>query len=162
MARAIAPVAASGRTCWASWTRQRLTISRAPPYVTHKKYVSFRERSRDGAPKMEHPRSCRAMKPSLTRHLAESLRSRHSHHSVQCCANRNLRDRGGYILRGHGLDEHRSHAWLIDSPTPVEGEDGLEDWLAVFRYDLTGGAERKMFAQKLRPTHYKHGVWTLG
>ena len=82
------------------------------------------------------------MKPSLTRHLAESLRSRHSHHSVQCCANRNLRDRGGYILRGHGLDEHRSHAWLIDSPTPVEGEDGLEDWLAVFRYDLTGGAER--------------------
>jgi hypothetical protein len=52
-------------------------------------------------------------------------------------------------------------AWLIDRPTHVEGEDGMEDWLAVFTRDLMGEPQRKMIAQKLRPTHYKEGVWTV-
>jgi len=63
------------------------------------------------------------------------------------------------VLEQHGLETRQ--AWLIDRPTPVEGEDGLEDWLAVFGRDLMGEAERKMIAQKLRPTHYKDGVWTI-
>ena len=63
------------------------------------------------------------------------------------------------VLEQNGLETRQ--AWLIDRPTPVEGEDGLEDWLAVFGRDLMGEAERKMIAQKLRPTHYKDGVWTI-
>jgi trans-aconitate 2-methyltransferase len=63
------------------------------------------------------------------------------------------------VLEQRGLETRQ--AWLIDRPTPVEGEDGLEDWLAVFGRDLMGEAERKMIAQKLRPTHYKDGVWTI-
>ena len=63
------------------------------------------------------------------------------------------------VLEQHGLETRQ--AWLIDRPTPVEGEDGLEDWLAVFGRDLMGEAERKIIAQKLRPTHYKDGVWTI-
>ena len=63
------------------------------------------------------------------------------------------------VLEQHELETRQ--AWLIDRPTPVEGEDGLEDWLAVFGRDLMGEAERKMIAQKLRPTHYKDGVWTI-
>jgi len=63
------------------------------------------------------------------------------------------------VLEQHGLETRQ--AWLIDRPTPVEGEDGLEDWLAVFGRDLMGEAERKMIAQKLRPTHYKDEVWTI-
>ena len=63
------------------------------------------------------------------------------------------------VLEQHGLETRQ--AWLIDRPTPVEGEDGLEDWLAVFGRDLMGEAERKTIAQKLRPTHYKDGVWTI-
>jgi SAM-dependent methyltransferase len=63
------------------------------------------------------------------------------------------------VLEEQGLETRQ--AWLIDRPTPVDGEDGLEDWLAVFGRDLMGEAERKMIAQKLRPTHYKDGVWTI-
>jgi trans-aconitate 2-methyltransferase len=63
------------------------------------------------------------------------------------------------VLEQHELETRQ--AWLIDRPTPVEGEDGLEDWLAVFGRDLMGEAERKMIAQKLRPSHYKDGVWTI-
>jgi hypothetical protein len=63
------------------------------------------------------------------------------------------------VLEKHGLEPQQ--AWLIDRPTPVEGEDGMEDWLAVFTRDLMGEEQRKMIAQKLRPTHFKDGVWTL-
>jgi trans-aconitate 2-methyltransferase len=63
------------------------------------------------------------------------------------------------VLEQSGLETRQ--AWLIDRPTPVEGEDGLEDWLAVFGRDLMGEEERKMIAEKLRPTHYKDGVWTI-
>ena len=63
------------------------------------------------------------------------------------------------VLEQHGLEPQQ--AWLIDRPTPVEGEDGMEDWLAVFARDLMDGPQRKMIAQKLRPTLYKDGVWTI-
>ena len=38
------------------------------------------------------------------------------------------------VLEQHGLEPQQ--AWLIDRPTPVEGEDGMEDWLAVFARDF--------------------------
>lgn len=63
------------------------------------------------------------------------------------------------VLEQNGLEPRQ--AWLIDRPTPVEGEDGMEDWLAVFARDLMGEAQRKIIAQKLRPTNYKNGVWTM-
>lgn len=63
------------------------------------------------------------------------------------------------VLEQHELETRQ--AWLIDRPTPVEGEDGLEDWLAVFGRDLMGVPQREMIAEKLRPTHYKDGVWTI-
>jgi hypothetical protein len=37
----------------------------------------------------------------------------------------------------------------------------MEDWLAVFTRDLMGEEQRKMIAQKLRPSRYKDGVWTM-
>ena len=49
------------------------------------------------------------------------------------------------VLEQHGLEPQQ--AWLIDRPTPVEGEDGMEDWLAVFARDLMDGPQRKMIAQ---------------
>jgi trans-aconitate 2-methyltransferase len=63
------------------------------------------------------------------------------------------------VLEENGLETRQ--AWLIDRPTAVEGEDGMEDWLAVFTRDLMSEAQRKMIAQKLRPSHYKDGVWTV-
>jgi SAM-dependent methyltransferase len=52
-------------------------------------------------------------------------------------------------------------AWLIDRPTPVEGEDGMEDWLAVFGRDIAPRDDLRRVAERLRPTHYKDGVWTV-
>ena len=63
------------------------------------------------------------------------------------------------ILEKHGLETRE--AWLIDRPTAVEGEDGMEDWLKMFARDLMSEPHRKMIAQKLRPTHFQAGVWTV-
>ncbi len=63
------------------------------------------------------------------------------------------------VLERHALEPRQ--AWLIDRPTPVEGEDGLEHWLSIFGRDITTPQQRKALADKLRPTHYKAGVWTL-
>ncbi len=63
------------------------------------------------------------------------------------------------VLERHALEPRQ--AWLIDRPTPVEGEDGLEHWLSIFGRDITTPQKRKALADKLRPTHYKAGVWTL-
>ena len=59
-------------------------------------------------------------------------------------------------------------AWLIDRPTRVDGEDGMEDWLAVFARDFfkhldpdTGRAALRAVADVLRPTKYRDGVWTV-
>jgi SAM-dependent methyltransferase len=63
------------------------------------------------------------------------------------------------VLERHNLEPRQ--AWLIDRPTPVEGEDGFEHWLSIFCRDITTPEQRKILAAKLRPTHYKAGVWTL-
>jgi len=70
------------------------------------------------------------------------------------------------LLEHHGLEPRQ--AWLIDRPTPVEGQDGMEDWLAVFARDFVSHMELpqrqdvfRAVAQKLRPTNFKDGVWTL-
>ena len=70
------------------------------------------------------------------------------------------------ILERHGLEPRQ--AWLIDRPTPVEGEDGMENWLAVFARDFVRDMSeprgRELFhavAERLRPTHFRDGVWTL-
>jgi trans-aconitate methyltransferase len=63
------------------------------------------------------------------------------------------------VLDQNGLETRQ--AWLIDRPTAVEGEDGMEDWLAVFTGAFMGEAQRKRIAQKLRPNHYKDGIWTV-
>jgi trans-aconitate 2-methyltransferase len=62
------------------------------------------------------------------------------------------------VLEQNGLEPRE--AWLIDRPTPVEGEDGMEDWLAVFARFAPRDQLRKV-AERLRPTHYKDGVWTV-
>jgi trans-aconitate methyltransferase len=63
------------------------------------------------------------------------------------------------LLDQSGLETRQ--AWLIDRPTPVEGEDGMEDWLAVFARDIVEQSQRRIVAQKLRPTNFKDGVWTV-
>lgn len=63
------------------------------------------------------------------------------------------------LLERHHLEPRQ--AWLIDRPTPVEGEDGFEHWLTVFARDITTPEQRKALAEKLRVTHYKAGIWTL-
>ena len=70
------------------------------------------------------------------------------------------------LLEQHGLQPRR--ALLIDRPTRVEGEDGMEDWLAVFARSFVehlDEADRKKIwhdvAARLRPTNYNNGVWTV-
>jgi len=63
------------------------------------------------------------------------------------------------VLEQHGLETRQ--AWLIDRPTPVEGEDGMEDWLAVFARDFAPREALRAVAEKLRSTNYKDGVWTV-
>jgi SAM-dependent methyltransferase len=69
------------------------------------------------------------------------------------------------------LERHRlevREASLFDRPTPVDGEDGMENWLRMFcgRYFEGLGAEstkekiRELVAI-LRPDRFRDGVWTL-
>jgi len=62
------------------------------------------------------------------------------------------------VLEQNGLEPQQ--AWLIDRPTPVEGEDGMVDWLAMFARFVPKDRLHKV-ADRLRATHYKDGVWTL-
>jgi trans-aconitate methyltransferase len=70
------------------------------------------------------------------------------------------------ILERHGLEV--SNASLFNRPTPLEGENGLEQWLRMF----TGTYLRQFSAEQangivsnlvehLRPTLYRDGVWTV-
>src|SRR5260370_33674313 len=59
-------------------------------------------------------------------------------------------------------------ARLFDRPTPVEGEDGMENWLQMFcgRYfeGLTGERTKEKIREIvaiLRPERYREGVWTV-
>jgi trans-aconitate methyltransferase len=71
------------------------------------------------------------------------------------------------VLERHGLEVRQ--AWLFDRPTRVEGEDGLENWQAVFARATVAGippAQAKQIfkavSDLLRPGHYRDGIWTLG
>lgn len=73
---------------------------------------------------------------------------------------------GGYtpMLEAHGLEVRA--AWLFDRPTPLEGEDGLRNWLAMFGGDMLRGlaadetARVTMQVERiLRATHYRNGQW---
>lgn len=70
------------------------------------------------------------------------------------------------ILERHGF-EVRS-AILVDRPTPLEGEAGMDNWLRMFmhtylreippeRHDET----LRQLVEHLRPARYRDGVWTL-
>jgi trans-aconitate methyltransferase len=70
------------------------------------------------------------------------------------------------ILERHGFEVRDAH--LFDRPTPLEGEDGMENWLRMF----TGSYWRHLSPDRvddvvsqlvnhLRPTLYHAGIWTI-
>jgi trans-aconitate 2-methyltransferase len=70
------------------------------------------------------------------------------------------------LLESHGLEVRRAE--LFDRPTRVEGEDGMEHWLAFFGGSIVAGmpAQRqeeiwRAVAHKLHPQCYRDGGWTL-
>jgi trans-aconitate methyltransferase len=70
------------------------------------------------------------------------------------------------LLERNGLEVRQ--ASLFDRPTPVEGEQGIEDWLRMFGagyfHALTADQAREAITQlaaRLRPALYRDGVWTL-
>jgi trans-aconitate methyltransferase len=67
------------------------------------------------------------------------------------------------LLERHGFEV--SFATLFDRPTQVEGEDGLEDWLAMFGGSMLGQDSgvhlRRAIANRLRPKMFRDGCWTL-
>jgi len=70
------------------------------------------------------------------------------------------------ILERHELEVREAR--LFDRPTQVEGEDGLENWLAVFARralgDMDQRREKEIFqavSELLRESLYRDGVWTL-
>jgi trans-aconitate 2-methyltransferase len=70
------------------------------------------------------------------------------------------------ILESHGLEVRRAE--LFDRPTRVEGDDGMEHWLAVFGSSIVAGMPDQQqketwraVAQKLRPRCYRDGGWVL-
>jgi trans-aconitate methyltransferase len=70
------------------------------------------------------------------------------------------------VLERHRLEVRE--ASLFYRPTPVEGEDGMENWLRMFcsRYFEGLSAERtqetiREMVAILRPDCYRDGVWTL-
>lgn len=70
------------------------------------------------------------------------------------------------VLERHGLEVRE--AWLIDRPTKVDGEDGMEDWLSVFARHFIrhmppdeGRAALHAVAEKLRPAKFHDGAWTV-
>jgi hypothetical protein len=70
------------------------------------------------------------------------------------------------LLEHHGLEVRE--ASLFDRSTPVEGENGMEDWIemfcgAYFRDLPVDRAQTKIreLTAHLRPILYRDGVWTL-
>lgn len=68
------------------------------------------------------------------------------------------------MLEAHGLEVRA--AWLFDRPTPLEGEDGLRNWLAMFGSSMLRGltADETVYVtmeveRTLRATHYRDGQW---
>ena len=63
------------------------------------------------------------------------------------------------LLEQHGIEVVQ--AMLFERPTPVEGENGLRDWLGMFykpplHDDVIAAAEKK-----LRPILFRDGVWYI-
>jgi SAM-dependent methyltransferase len=70
------------------------------------------------------------------------------------------------VLERHGLEVR--HAELFDRPTPLEGENGMDDWLRMFCDSYFKGmpadetlAKRRNVAGILRAERYRDGVWTV-
>lgn len=63
------------------------------------------------------------------------------------------------LLERHGFEI--SFAALFDRPTRVEGEDGMEDWLAMFARSIISADVAREVAKRLRPKMFRDGVWTL-
>jgi trans-aconitate methyltransferase len=63
------------------------------------------------------------------------------------------------LLERHGFEI--VFATLFDRPTRVEGEDGLEDWLAMFASSMIGSETRREMANRLRPKMFRDGAWFL-
>jgi trans-aconitate methyltransferase len=70
------------------------------------------------------------------------------------------------LLERHGLEVRQSS--LFDRPTPLDGENGIEDWLEMFCggfFDhLSPEARREKIREviaRLRPAQFRDGVWTL-
>jgi SAM-dependent methyltransferase len=70
------------------------------------------------------------------------------------------------LLERHGLQVR--HAELFDRPTPLEGENGMEDWLRMFCGSFFKGMSADDVVAKigevvglLRPERYRDGVWTV-
>ncbi len=65
------------------------------------------------------------------------------------------------LLERHGLEVRE--ASLFDRPTPLAGENAIENWLGMF-CGLAGNSESARIPELvalLRPTQYRDGVWTL-
>jgi trans-aconitate 2-methyltransferase len=64
------------------------------------------------------------------------------------------------ILEAHGLEVRMAH--LFDRPTPLEGENGMENWIKQFKFyyfeDLPGTALAETVAE-LRPELYTEQGW---
>jgi trans-aconitate methyltransferase len=70
------------------------------------------------------------------------------------------------ILERHGLEVR--HASLFDRPTPLDGEDGLDQWLRMFLPTYLGQFSSaqatdiiRQLVEQLRPALYRDGVWTV-
>ena len=64
------------------------------------------------------------------------------------------------VLEEHGFEI--AFATLFDRPTRVEGEDGMEDWLAMFAGSMLASAEaRREVANRLRSTMFRDGGWIV-
>ncbi|HLH00463.1 MAG TPA: methyltransferase domain-containing protein [Bryobacteraceae bacterium] len=70
------------------------------------------------------------------------------------------------LLEKNGLEVNQ--AFLFDRPTPLEGENGIEDWLRMFCMSYFRGLSAEetrqatsRIAERLRPKLYREGTWTL-
>jgi trans-aconitate 2-methyltransferase len=70
------------------------------------------------------------------------------------------------LLERHGLEVRDAH--LFDRPTPLEGEDGMANWLRMFfqTYLRQLSLERadhvvRQIVEHLRPALYRDGIWTV-
>jgi trans-aconitate methyltransferase len=63
------------------------------------------------------------------------------------------------LLERHGFEI--AFAMLFDRPTRVEGEDGLEDWLAMFAGSMLVAEARREAANRLRAKMFRDGGWVV-